>query len=206
MKLQELLGEELYAQVKAKLDEVNAKETDQEKHVRYEDLSEGNYISKVKYDDIASQLAGKDAELTTANDLITEVNVYFPDENATGLFPERKSVKATDKSKYKAAMEALMAGPKDKRLTSVMPGKTQLLWVKMDKDTVKVNFDENICRSFRGGSTGEEMLVGSIVNTLTEFPEVKQVQILVEGHEVDSIGGHLDTSKPLKRMKKLLRK
>ena len=70
-----------------------------------------------------------------ANDLITEVNVYFPDENATGLFPERKSVKATDKSKYKAAMEALMAGPKDKRLTSVMPGKTQLLWVKMDKDT-----------------------------------------------------------------------
>ena len=126
-----------------------------------------------------------------ANDLITEVNVYFPDENATGLFPERKSVKATDKSKYKAAME---------------PGKTQLLWVKMDKDTVKVNFDENFCRSFRGGSTGEEMLVGSIVNTLTEFPEVKQVQILVEGHEVDSIGGHLDTSKPLKRMKELLRK
>ena len=73
MTLQELLGEELYAQVKAKLDEVNAKETDQEKHVRYEDLSEGNYISKVKYDDIVNQLAGKDAELTTANDLITEL-------------------------------------------------------------------------------------------------------------------------------------
>ena len=73
MTLQELLGEELYAQVKAKLDEVNAKETDQEKHVRYEDLSEGNYISKLKYDDIVNQLAGKDAELTTANDLITEL-------------------------------------------------------------------------------------------------------------------------------------
>lgn len=73
MTLQELLGEELYAQVKAKLDEVNAKETDQEKHVRYEDLSEGNYISKLKYDDIVNQLAGKEAELTTANDLITEL-------------------------------------------------------------------------------------------------------------------------------------
>lgn len=73
MKLQELLGEELYAQVKAKLDEVNAKETDQEKHVRYEDLSEGNYISKVKYDDIVSQLAGKDTELATANGLIAEL-------------------------------------------------------------------------------------------------------------------------------------
>ena len=73
MTLQELLGDELYAQVKAKLDEVNAKETDQEKHVRYEDLSEGNYISKVKYDDIASQLAGKDTELATANGLIAEL-------------------------------------------------------------------------------------------------------------------------------------
>lgn len=73
MTLQELLGAELYTQVKAKLDEVNAKETDQEKHVRYEDLSEGNYISKVKYDDIVSQLSGKDAELTTANGLIAEL-------------------------------------------------------------------------------------------------------------------------------------
>ena len=73
MKLQELLGDELYAQVKAKLDEVNAKETDQEKHVRNEDLSEGNYISKVKYDDIVSQLAGKDTELATANGLIAEL-------------------------------------------------------------------------------------------------------------------------------------
>ena len=73
MTLQELLGDELYAQVKAKLDEVNAKETDQEKHVRYEDLSEGNYISKVKYDDIVSQLAGKDTELATANGLIAEL-------------------------------------------------------------------------------------------------------------------------------------
>lgn len=73
MTLQELLGEELYAQVKAKLDEVNAREADQEKHVRYEDLSEGNYISKVKYDDIVSQLAGKDTELATANGLIAEL-------------------------------------------------------------------------------------------------------------------------------------
>ena len=31
------------------------------------------------------------------------------------------------------------------------------------------------------------MLVGSLVNTLTEFPEVTSVLILVEGKEIDTI-------------------
>ena len=46
MKLEDLLGKELYAQVQAKLDEVNAKEPDKLKHVRYADLSEGEYVGK----------------------------------------------------------------------------------------------------------------------------------------------------------------
>lgn len=49
MKLEELLGADLYAQVKAKLDEVNANEPDKLKHVRYADLSEGEYVGKGKY-------------------------------------------------------------------------------------------------------------------------------------------------------------
>ena len=49
MKLEELLGADLYAQVKAKLDEVNANEPDKLKHARYADLSEGEYVGKGKY-------------------------------------------------------------------------------------------------------------------------------------------------------------
>ena len=48
MKLEELLEKELYAQVKAAIDAANAKEPDKLKHIRYADLSEGNYISKEK--------------------------------------------------------------------------------------------------------------------------------------------------------------
>ena len=44
MTLEELLGADLYSQVQAKIDEVNNKETDKLKHVRYADLSEGNYV------------------------------------------------------------------------------------------------------------------------------------------------------------------
>ncbi len=77
MKLEELLGEDLYKQVQAKLDEVNANEPDKLKHVRYADLSEGEYVGKGKYDSEIEKLnniiSGKDTELTTANNLIAEL-------------------------------------------------------------------------------------------------------------------------------------
>lgn len=77
MKLEELLGEELYKQVAAKIDEKNAGEPDKLKHIRYADLSEGEYVGKGKYDSEIEKLnniiSGKDTELTTANDLITEL-------------------------------------------------------------------------------------------------------------------------------------
>lgn len=73
MKLEELVGAELYAQIKEKLDEVNANEPDKLKHVRFADLSEGEYVSKLKYEDLVTQLNGKDTELKTANDLIEQL-------------------------------------------------------------------------------------------------------------------------------------
>ena len=77
MKLEELLGEELYKQVAAKIDEKNAGEPDKLKHIRYADLSEGEYVGRGKYDSEIEKLnniiSGKDTELTAANDLIAEL-------------------------------------------------------------------------------------------------------------------------------------
>lgn len=67
MTLQELCGEELYAQVEAKLNEVNAKITDKVKHVRFTDLSEGNYVAKEKFDSKVTELKGVQQQLTDAN-------------------------------------------------------------------------------------------------------------------------------------------
>lgn len=73
MKLEELLGAELYAQVKAKIDEVNGKEPDQLKHVRYADLSEGGYVSKTEYDALKTEHDGRESELASANELIAQL-------------------------------------------------------------------------------------------------------------------------------------
>lgn len=77
MELKELLGDDLYKQVQAKIDEKNSTETDKLKHVRYTDLSEGKYVSKDKYDSELDKLntliTGKDTEIGNANKLIEEL-------------------------------------------------------------------------------------------------------------------------------------
>ena len=135
-----------------------------------------------------------------------DISVYYPDVNATGLVAVTKTVKAQEADKYQAAVEALLAGTDDKKLTAVFPKKAKLRKVSVSGGVAKVDFDKNLISGFVGGSTGEEMLVGSLVNTLTELPEIKKLQILVEGKEIDSLSGHLDLSKPVERMPELIKK
>ena len=73
MKLEELLGSELFEKVKAKLDAVNANEPDKLKHVRYADLSEGEYVGRGKYDALQTKYDSQTDELDKANTLIAQL-------------------------------------------------------------------------------------------------------------------------------------
>ena len=73
MKLEELLGEELYAQVKAKLDAANEKIENKKDYVRYVDLSEGNYVSKERYSGVAGEKEGLEGQITTLNKTIADL-------------------------------------------------------------------------------------------------------------------------------------
>ena len=70
MKLEELLGEELYAQVQVKLDAANANEPDKLKHIRYTDLSEGDYVSKAKYESLDAEKKNLEGQIATLNGTI----------------------------------------------------------------------------------------------------------------------------------------
>lgn len=71
--LKELLGEELYNQVAEKINAHNGNEANKDKQIKIADLGSGEYVSKLKYDDIVQQLTGKNTELDTANGLIAEL-------------------------------------------------------------------------------------------------------------------------------------
>nr|DAG33673.1 MAG TPA: minor structural protein [Caudoviricetes sp.] len=122
MKLEELLGTDLYAQVKAKIDEQNANEPDKLKHVRYADLSEGEYVGKGKYDSEIEKLnaiiSGKDTELATANTLIGQLKKGTQgDEAMLGKIKQyeednAKLQKQLKETKMKAAIKVALMSEK----------------------------------------------------------------------------------------------
>lgn len=132
------------------------------------------------------------------------VTVYFPNNNGTKLVAEKRKV-AAKTDKYTAAMEELMKGTKDKDKTVIIPKNAKMKSVKVLNGIAKVDFSKEFQTEFAGGSTGEEMLIGSIVDTLTEFDDVQKVRFLIEGKEIDSLCGHMDLSEPIARMTKLLK-
>jgi spore germination protein GerM len=105
----------------------------------------------------------------------------------------------SDAEKYLAVVKLLMTSPEEKDLTVIFPKNAKINDVRFDNGTAFVDLDKNITKSFAGGSTGEELLVNSVVKTLTEFKEVKQVRFLIDGAEIETLSGHMDLSTPIKR-------
>ncbi len=135
------------------------------------------------------------------------VKLYYPREDGSALVAVSRKVRIPDGAdKYTAAVRSLMEGTKEKGQATIIPRQTKLRGIKVKDGVAKVDLSGDLTKHFVGGSTGEEMLVGSIVNTLTEFPEITSVQILIDGAAVESIAGHMDLTVPIKRMDGILPK
>ncbi|MDD6134157.1 MAG: GerMN domain-containing protein [Selenomonadaceae bacterium] len=133
------------------------------------------------------------------------IKVYYPDKQGMKLIVVKRTIKADGSDKYTEAIKSLLQGPRDKEQIAVIPKQARLKSVTVKGDVAYVDFSQDLVKKFTGGSTGEEMLVGSVVDTLTEFPEIKKVQILVEGKEIETLAGHMDLSSPIARMAGLLK-
>lgn len=141
-----------------------------------------------------SRLPEKKAEPTDT----VAVKVYFGSHDAKQLEAEVYQLKKGDLL-LQRAMEILVAGPRNPDLWPVVPAVTKVKGVLVKERTAYVDFSGDIVKLGFGGSSREILAVAAIVNTLTEFPEVEQVQILVEGKKVNSLFGHVDISGPLGR-------
>ena len=98
------------------------------------------------------------------------------------------------------ALDELLAGPKPAEgLISPIPPGTRVLGLQVKDGLATVDFSEEIHNNFNGGAAMESLLLDSIVYTLTEFDTIDQVQILVEGKVIESIGGHVLSNRPLRK-------
>jgi spore germination protein GerM len=95
------------------------------------------------------------------------------------------------------ALEALFAGPPEgANLFGVFSPETKILGISIQNGTATVNLNRTATR-INVGSETEALAIASIVNTLTKFPDIYQVKILIEGKETESLAGHVDLTGPL---------
>jgi spore germination protein GerM len=113
------------------------------------------------------------------------------------LFPEERAIPSGG-DPHRGAIERLLATNHEAGSSQyLIPLGTKLLGMKVNDGIAYADFSHELRDNFEGGSTGEALLVNAIVHTLTQFEDVKKVQILIEGKTVESIGGHLDISQPI---------
>lgn len=126
------------------------------------------------------------------------VKVYFASHDAKQLEAEVYQLKKSDLL-LQQAIEIMATGPRNTDLWPVVPAVTKVNSLLVKEGTAYVDFSDAIVKQGFGGSSREILAVAAIVNTLTEFPEVEQVQILIEGKKVNSLFGHVDVSQPMSR-------
>ncbi len=156
--------------------------------------------------DMGNTPAGKPVQAKEAKQ-ISFIVYRAAADGSEKLLPEKITMEDNGKSLPENALHALVSTkPQDAKMDDVVPIGTKVLSLKIDGSGVAyADFSKELAK--RGqGSYGEFMLTYAIVNTLTEFPEIKKVQILVEGKEIVSLSGHMDLSDPLKRNESLLQK
>jgi hypothetical protein len=86
-------------------------------------------------------------------------------------------------------------------LASAIPEGTKLRAIYLGSaGEAFVDLSGEVSTAHPGGALDEILTVYSIVNALTtNLSAVRTVQILVDGHEVDTLAGHVDLRRPLPR-------
>jgi germination protein M len=151
-------------------------------------------VAVVLLRDVIKKPAGPEG--TAALVSVKVVTLYFGSPDGSSLVAEPREIKAGGDvlGDLRVVLGALLAGPTGEG-TALLPREAAVKAIYIRDRTAYVDFSREIIDGFTGGSAGEYLLVASLVQTIcTNFPDIDAVRILVDGGDVDTIGGHLDIS------------
>lgn len=131
--------------------------------------------------------------------LSTNLTLYFASADGASVVAETREVYySRNVSLDKLVIDQLLKGPKTEGLLSAIPTGTKLNSINISENGVCiVNFDGTFETAITGVT--ENATVYSIVNSLTELDNIKQVQILVNGETPHISNVDVDLSEGVSR-------
>jgi len=130
------------------------------------------------------------------------INVYYADNMGEYLVGEARIV--SSENKYVDALNELMKLPVDSSLYQLVPESTIINSIIVENGLAKVDFSNEFLEDRTQSETVDILLIYSIVNTLTEFPEVNSVSFYIDGEKLDILG-ELDIKDPVFRRNDLIK-
>ena len=113
----------------------------------------------------------------------TVVTLYFLDVDNYELAPEARQIDAKDllDNPYELLINLLIEGSENEKLKKLIPENTKLNSAEVKDGILYIDFSENFIKEQKLGKEQEEMILKSIVNTVTELTEVNKIAILIDG-------------------------
>jgi len=119
-----------------------------------------------------------DAAINTSQE--KTLTLYFSSSDGTYLVPETQTVYySSNESLEKLIVKKLIAGPSTSGAVATIPATTHIITVSLMDGVCYVNLDANFMD--QNQEISEEVVLYSIVDSLTELDEVKKVQLSING-------------------------
>jgi len=145
-----------------------------------------------------SQSAASPAPVTTSSRASTpkiKATLFFVAENGASLMETEREIPFGEGvlEQGRHILEAQFATPAAPLVSPIPAGTTLRAFFVGNQGRAYVDLGSEVVTANPGGSLNERLTVAAIVESLTaNLPAIIEVQILVGGHEVDTLAGHVD--------------
>jgi len=133
------------------------------------------------------------------------INIYFAQTGEEKILAaeERTVIAGSPGNALKGAMEELLKGPLQDYHYPVIPAGTELLSSRAADGVAEIDLSREFLDNALDSRILDEYIIYSIVNTVTEIPDIRGVIFFMEGKRVTTYG-NMDLSIPLIRKQDLL--
>ncbi len=156
------------------------------------------YFSKVfTKERHAEEISGT---LTGTEDIFS-LRIYYPDGDRLRIEERRLPRRTAQLAIAEAAVEEYLKGPAGIAVSNI-PKDVRLLGLYKDADRILyVDLSDEFRRNFQGDALIEFLLLKGLYESLiSNTSDIQDVKVLIEGKEIETLGGHLYLLYPLKDM------
>jgi len=136
----------------------------------------------------------------TAETSVRSVALWFASADGDSLVMEPRDLPEQGElhARLAALVAALEQGPRGDGARTLPQG-TQLLHAYLDETgLLTLDLSPAFRQGFQGGARSEELVVGSLVRTVSaNMPDAKRIRVVCGGAAFSSLGGHFPLDRPL---------